>query len=316
MGSTKCALAFLALFFSSGCGDRQETPKPTPTAGSQASATVPTLPGLKATLDHKPLPLRTALAYSRGGAALHITLSTHPITCKDIGGEGTVRLAGETTVDVTLAPRLLPDGNSDWRVMRARLGAVTRQGDLGSAKVTAFDPRKPVNGELDLAVIFPPPEAHSLNLVGRIQAEGCGLRPYSLDAKVRPQKDLRIELAGKPILVHGASVTRRPDGDFTLLFTSEPHACAIGARGSDFAVTLQLSSTGEAKRARVEGYSLPKLVEGKVEGMAVRFDAAGDAGVRLELAGTTEINGYRLLLDGNAEAESCPEIARPPHTPP
>ncbi|HZO12598.1 MAG TPA: hypothetical protein VFB62_05055 [Polyangiaceae bacterium] len=305
MGSTKFAALLFALFLSASCGGRKETPAPARSASSQPPTPAPTLPGLKATLDHKPLPLRTALAYSRGGAALHITLSTHPITCKDIGGEGTVRLAGETTVDVTLAPRLLPDGNSDWRVMRARLGPVTRQGDLGSAKVTAFDPRKPVSGELELAVIFPPPEAHTLNLAGRIQAEGCGLRPYSLDAKVRPQKDLRIELAGKAILAHGASVTRRRDGDLMLLFTSEPHACAVGARGSDFAITLQLSATGEAKSARVEGYSLPKLVEGKVEGMAVRFDTAGDAGVRVEVAGTTELNGYRLMLDGNAEAESC-----------
>jgi hypothetical protein len=307
-----CPLTLLAAFLILGGCDRDAPSGLAGSAAPQRSASPPALPGITAELDGKPLPLASVLVYSRGGAALQLSFSTHPMTCNDLVGEGTVPMVGETTVDVTLAPRLTPDGNSEWRVTRGRLGQVTRQGDLGGATVSAFDPRSTVKAELDVKLTFPPDQSkksHTLRLAGRVDTEGCGLRPFSLEAKVRPQPDLRFELAGKAISVFGSSFAPTRDGGLELRLTSEPHACATRSRGSDVALTLELGPSGEANHLRIEGYTLARPLDQKLESgsFAVRIEARdAGTGARVELAGTTEVSGYRVVLDGVTDAERCP----------
>jgi hypothetical protein len=309
-GSTQWRIAACALALACGCDDAP-SPSPSPADASASAPAHRGIPGLDVTIDDRALPVRSLLAYSRGGIALQLVLSTHPIGCGQLDPRGTLELPGELVFDLTLAPLLGVDGKSEWAVVRARYGGVTREGKLGTAVVSAFDPREQVEARLEASVKVPAApavgvkRAHSLLLSGRIEAEGCGLRPYRSDAKVRPQKDLSLEIAGKAVAVHGASLRRRNEG-VELLLTSEPHGCSAGALGADVAVTLQIDGE-QVKRLGIGGYRLPAR-SGPPNGalgarLASPLDGAEVVGV--EVAGVTEVGGYRVTLDGPVDAIVC-----------
>jgi hypothetical protein len=75
------------------------------------------------------------------------------------------------------------------------------------------------------------------------------------------------------------------------------------------ALTLELGPSGEANHLRIEGYTLARPLDQKLESgsFAVRIEARdAGTGARVELAGTTEVSGYRVVLDGVTDAERCP----------
>lgn len=282
-------------------------------SSAAGAPTAPNLDGVRVTLGGTARPIRSVLVYSRGGAALQVSMSSYPMACTDLVGRGTVLEPDELVIDVTIAPRLTPAGEEAWRVTRVRLGKTTRQGDLGSATVVAYDPRQDVRASFQAAVLL---GADRLDIDARIDVAGCGVLPFNDRTEVRPQGRLEIELAGKRVEMHGASLVAAADGARTVRLSSEPHACITGTLGSDYSVSLTLASDGEhAGHVRLEGYSLVSQLGADLDpgAIAVRMQPLGDdaVAVEAELIGEARVGSYRMKLSGTASLERCGVSAKP-----
>ncbi len=304
--------ALAALLLAGGCDDEPRgapvgASASAPSASASAAAPQHRLPGFTATVDGEILPLAAALAFSRGGAALHVTLSTHDLECDKIAGAGFRLEPGETLFDFTLAPVNVPGEGERWMITGSRLGDVSRQGELGRAEVSAFDPRRTVKVKLDRVPLAFPPKTVLLD--GELSATGCGILPVTERATVRPQRDLVVELDGKRLTMNGASLVVQKGGR-ELRLTSEPHACDKGLAGSDVGIELMLpDGRDRASRVRVSGFAVPRplSVQDADAALSLRIDTPAEAGaIDVAVSGEVGLAGHTLLVDGVAHAESCP----------
>jgi hypothetical protein len=287
------------------CQGKESAPKPAPKPSATAVVRETKVVGLEVTLDRTPLPLENAFAFSRGGAALHIMFSTHPLGCEHLGGPGFELQEGELAFDVTMAPALRPDGSERWSITGSHLGTMARQGDLGTVEVTASDPHKTVVAKFkDAKLEFPP---NVIGLHGAVSAQPCSILPWSDKARVRPQKDLQLELAGKRITIHGATLSPGKKGGRVLILTSEPQACGSGAQGSDFGFRYEIGDDGQATSLRVSGYRLTRELFSRevATPVTVKIGEAQSGETEVLLTTDLKIGGYLLTVDGKLAAEVC-----------
>ena len=285
----------------SGCSEK---PKPTVNTKSAPTASASATPIIEATWRGAPLSFVSALSFSRGGRALHLTLSTHEITCAHLR-EPVQMLEDEVSVDLTIAPLLRSDGSELWAISRVRFGKVTREGKLGTATIDTQSPLEDLHADLDLKASFPPDQ---LVLKGKVATTACGVLPWASDAQLREQRDLQLELSGKRIVVRGASLE---EGGRKLVLSSEPHVCGT-TLGSDLALDLTLSPQGEVEALHAEGYILPAILAVKLSGSAeaplrASFGLA-DATTKVTLDGQLTVGGYRLSVSGSVDAERCADL--------
>jgi hypothetical protein len=287
------------------------------TSGSAATgAATSSAPGfaylpISATWQKRPLKLASALAFSRGGSALNVTFSSHPIACADLR-RGVQKHPAETSFALTFSPVLQRDGTEAWSVSRARFGQVTRQGKLAPVMLSTFKPTETINAKLDLSLLFPP---HELTLNGSLEIKGCGLMPVTDQARVLRQNDLSLTLAGQPIPMNGATLVTKREHRL-LRISSEPHGCKSAA-GSDVVVTVVLPLDSEVPiGVRVDGYRLPRTLGVKVKPGALNVEritegaAGGGAATpadqgRWSIAGDLEVAGYALHTEGSVQAQIC-----------
>jgi hypothetical protein len=265
-------------------------------------------------VDGKPVAIRSILAHSQGGRALQLSFSTHQLSCQDLRRRGTLLEPDETAFDITLAERLAPDGKQAWAITRVRLGMTSRQGNLGEATVSADDPHKTVQATVKLALLNPPGRAgggtpRSLQLGGEVTAVGCGLMTGFQTSDARFQKELRVDVAGARIPIHGATLTKSPKG-IVLQLSSEPHNCSIGPVGADLAIALTLNAEREAvTEAKLSGYGLPGALRSAAgdEGIAARLSTDSDGGddTTVQLGGAVTAGSYRLEVNGTAQPRLC-----------
>lgn len=294
-----------------GCESNPPSPTAAPTASAEPAFDY--LP-IEGSWKKEPLKIASAVAFSRGGSALHVSLSSHPLTCQDLK-RGVQRVPGEVAVDLTFAPLLAPDGKESWTVTRARFGKVTRQGSLAPVTISTFNPQETITTELDASISFPPDE---LTLKGTFDIAGCGLMPRDDDAPVLVQNALEVTLAGKTLPMNGATFELERSGKRTLRVSTEPHTCGA-AVGADVALIITLPQSFDAGDAneplsvRAEGYALPRPIGAK-EPKALSVQRAAedtDAGAppadrsRFELAGELSLSGYPLTIAGTVSAQRC-----------
>ena len=313
-----CLILCLAL---AACEPQQAAPSASTSVTATPSASTATaLPPLALDAQYKgaKLPLVSALAFSRGGRALHLTLSTHELVCSHLR-QPVAKHPGEVSLDLTVAPLLVSrwpsseaakttGGRPSWSVTRARFGKVTREGNLGAIELRNADPSAPVSLHLDHTLHFPPDQ---LVLKGDLEATGCGVLPWSGNAQLRRQPSLRasLSLGGEPLRIRGATFSEQGDGTAVLRLSSEPHPCG-SIVGSDVALTIMLAADGpDAVSVRAEGYALPrtlfsKLTPGQLTATRTDDEPASDD-ISLQLAGQAELGDYPLWLEGRVTAQRC-----------
>jgi len=318
MTSGRARLATAALVVTlAGCDDDKPrvpatssgTAAPSPT-GSMAATPVARF---AAAVDEQPVAIRSILAHSQGGRALHLSFSSHELGCPDLRQRGTLLEPGETTFDLTLAEQLAPDGKRAWAITRARLGSISRQGNLGEASVSADDPNQTVAARVTLALTNPAgrpgsPSSRSLQLAGEIEATGCGLMTPFQTSDARFQKDLTVDVAGERFPIHGATVIKTSAG-VVLRLSTEPHTCSAGPVGTDLAIALTLNEAREAVTAvELSGYVLPGVRRAAAEdlGIAARSTTDPEGKPEVQLSGKAAVRGYDLELNGTARPRACP----------
>lgn len=147
--------------------------------------------------------MRNALAWAyEGSPVVHIELSTHARTCKDLDGDHTRLVPGEQVFEVVVAPPL--DGKNGWNI-----GAVFQTnakgtvspviGSYGRATIAASDPKQTVKGE------FASPMTGDVTLTGAFEAKPCGRTPRPEPEAARSEhKALTLEIDGKRVPIMGA----------------------------------------------------------------------------------------------------------------
>src|SRR5437762_1258056 len=68
-------------------------------------------PGLKVTVDGKPVEMATALAWKDRDGGVRVTASSVPVSCADVTGDMRSMYDNEVTFDVTMGMMLQPDGS-------------------------------------------------------------------------------------------------------------------------------------------------------------------------------------------------------------
>lgn len=309
---SRLLVSFAMLVGLVGCESSSPTPTASPTASATAEPAFDYLP-IEGRWKNEPLKMASAVAFSRGGTALHVSLSSHPLTCQDLQ-RGVQTVPDEVAVDLTLSPLLRPDGQQTWSVTRARFGPITRQGNLAPVTLSTFSPKETISAELDARISFPPDE---LRLKGTFDIAGCGLMPRDKNARALEQEQLTVTLAGKTMPMTGATFEIERDGTRKLRISTEPHACGA-AVGSDVAIIITLPKEGTDDAApprsiRAEGYMLPRPIGAKDLGsLTVKPAVTADGGgapskdvSRFEVTGELSLSGYALAIGGTVSARRC-----------
>jgi hypothetical protein len=159
-----------------------------------------------ATLEGKPIALRTALAASYGGRALEVMFSTHPMSCRVFEqSDSMMRFEqSEQRFGFVLSPQLKPDGSTAWSFYTESYFASESGFGHGTVveerrtpqTVQAFDAHSDVRATVQFDMRGPSKtsERLPLHIQGSFVAHGCGVIPRR--SRPRPQTQLSLEIAG------------------------------------------------------------------------------------------------------------------------
>ena len=304
---------------SSGGGDGAVASASPSASASAAELASGPLAGL-ATLDGQPLPLKTAVVYSRGGAGLELELSTATPTCKDFSGNGRMLAHGERHFSVGLAKLLDEDGKEHWGLNRIYFDGHTQQGgDLGKVTIAEADAEAGVKGELDFTLTLEKSEvmkrdAHVLVVKGPFVAKGCGVFTRDGGPAARPQPEAQLTVAGKTFAVNGATVapTTFPKPGHELVLSTGAASCKASSSDEALTLKLNLDDQGRATFAHMAGQVLPSqlnMTPGDAD-PSLSAKAAGplegEGEVSFALSGKLDLLGYAVTLGGEVTALRCP----------
>jgi hypothetical protein len=262
------------------------------------------------------IPIKTILAYSRGGQSLNFSLSTHPLSCDDLKS-GMRRLgSGEKTLSFTVAPALQDDGTSSWQMMTFYYDSMNKI-NLGPVKPLSVEAGKEVRVAVDVQIDEEASEflqrgPLSLTLRGEVVAQHCGELQRNEGVAPRPQPRLKVTIGAEEIAIRGATISdefSRP----ALRLSTSPHGCKTSMVGSDFA--FQLGMEGDplnVTRLHVAGDRLASQMSMTIDPSdgyirlspdATGFFGTGDAHVDIDAQ--LKVFGLPVTMKGTVTAEKC-----------
>jgi hypothetical protein len=255
--------AYLALALAALAGCEKSAP---PSAGGGGSAPGQAAPagaggdpgaGLVVTREGKPVRMTSAVALSRGGGAIEITMSTRPLDCQSAGLGMEPMDETQTQVRVVIAPLLRASGASEWAVSRTYFRGGNDDRERGAIAGGPYDASK------DVSVTLPKLELHSagkhketVTVEGPLVAKGCGVVPGDRAAKPRPQPDVTFSVAGRTMPVLGAVIERRKSATTVLRLATHPLDCRDYGLDADLVWELYLDGD-QISRAQLRGALLP-----------------------------------------------------------
>lgn len=289
--------------------------------GTAPAHAEPSLDKVSVKVNGKALALKGAAVYHQGGSARTLEISTEPLPCSVYADFGRSLADGEQYFSVAFKPLLQADGTLKWttesvEMSQQRPGSDT---DLSALKLLDTDASKPVRFSFDLATVLPAndffnkPEV-KLALKGSGVADGCGLRKGTSEAVARPQKGLKLTVAGRSFEIQGATLT---DEDGELALSTSGMDCA-GGLGQDVFLKIDVKSDGENHAVYARGDVLEmqynravkslKAAPGKDEqGLFVKVlpAKAKDGPRTVQIAAHFEIGDFPAELSGEVEALDC-----------
>lgn len=253
-----------------------------------------------------PIAYRFALAYRyEGSPVLHVELSTHQRGCTDVGADERELSAGESIVDLAIAPQVGKDAGVAVVQVAEQTATGTQSFVLGrraDVKVVAGDPMKDVqlvvsNGK---ALVDAEPV-----IDGTIIAWGCHVVPSpwaASDPKPIAQPGLTLELGGKKLPIQGA-IHRVMRKEIVL----STHALSCTGEAEETEVRLTLSDAGD--EVDVTGFAVtgperaePQKTPVKVTLQDFYFGRETDD---VKLAGAFTVAGLQGKVQGSAKLLSC-----------
>jgi hypothetical protein len=262
----------------------------------------------------KPLVFKSAVAYSKGGSAIFLELSTANPECGDFAGKGRMLARGEKYATLIVAPVLNPDGTQETSITYMSFASHSKQGqEIGSLSVERADPTDGIRGALDITFVaeandFLKRPRSELTLKGPFEARGCGL--FGAKDGPSPQKGVSLKIADKAFDVVGARIkpTTFPSPGFDLELSTAPMTCSSWDSG-DVNLKLHFAKDKAVSSATLSGavFQSPLSVslQEKEPSIALTTKNETDTEVELVARGALTIMDYGVSLAGELRAIPC-----------
>jgi len=261
---------------------------------------------LRAKLDGKPVTFKSAVALSRGGRAVELTLATYKLDCDSAARGMTPFDRDKLLVTVVVSPVLRSTGAEEWTVTKTIYQGDNNARPRGAVVAKAIDPRRTVELKLPpLSLDSATKPTKTVELEGRVFATGCGerRRPGS-SAKPRRQKRLTFSVAGMPLPIEGAVVERSSRGE-TIRLSTQPLDCEGLGVDADAVWELRRDENYAMLRGNIFTRQMSQSfsVRNKEPVVKVRSTKAGV--VLIDLEGKYRQLGYDVVVSGTVKALSC-----------
>jgi len=285
-------------------GRRGGDHKPTGTPRPQAKLTV--------TVDGKPVPMATALAWKSWDGQIRLEVSSVPVGCDEVTGDMRRIHDGEVNFHVHIANALQPDGtqkpmlSETWfdGMSRVQLRAlVPSTGDGSPGQPTTAD----VEFESESAGGEP---RKKLVVKGTIDALGCAVEPRKDLPPLPPPMAGTIEIAGKKLPIRFAKLDVSREWPSLELYTGG-EACKPVAYAPSSELRVYLTWFDKAKpevsQIAIGGSILGDAADQTFDKAKLTVTPMPLAPGELEIAGDIVVNNYPVKLAGKVTAVVCPK---------
>lgn len=306
-----------------GCGDskKKEEPAADPTPKGvpilkkqperQPTGTPNPQPELQVTVDGAPLAIQAALAIPTEDGGWELTMSSVPLTCEEISGNGRTYYKDEVAFRATVGKLLEGSGAWVWRTRETYFSGSSTAGASSASEVVDGEKLQATLAlELESAAFRDEPKK-KLVAKGKVSAVKCPPRPADADAPAKapapPAQAATMEVAGQKVPIVGARLEVRDDGQVIEL-ASGPLRCGE-VDINDLEVTLRYKGA-ELWQADVNGRwignqnSTQIFDKGKLTAK-VKLGEGDSTPADIELGGSTMIMEYPVALSGKVKAERC-----------
>jgi len=278
--------------------------------------------------DGRSIDVKSALAYSRGGSAIYLRVSSEPHQCGDIaprpeadGKYGQTK--DEVWFDAMVAPRLKADGSTAWQVGYTYFRGTSSDVPSVPATVTEQDVSKDgtVKASFDATIPEPLPglpakfKKQPVTVSGQVTAKGCGRIDYE-EVPARPQKKVAVVIAGQPTEIQSAVLREGAYGP-ELVLSSQPRAACDKMRryGVDIELIIDLKGTPpKVSRLGLRGNRILQDPWAQYQADKPGLDLTTHGTlfqksepIDLKLSGTADLMGYSVSVEGQVSAEQCKE---------
>jgi hypothetical protein len=266
-------------------------------------------------INHKKIKLLKALAFSYGGKAIYLRLTTSQInfTCKALKRGLRNQEKNEHLLSLTVAPVLSKNGSSTWWITHFQSGhrAFDGGGSVKFLKKLNNFVQFQFNVQKTISII----KTTSYFLKGRIRAKNCGIFQMYKGAKNDLQKKLHISVAGQKIEIKGATIARS-FGKPQLRLSTGAHLCNTGTSGSDYVFNFSIEKNPQRiSRLHVEGervkigYNIdfrskkPEVSKLSFQSNSNKFFGTGR--IEIKLNGKFKMGGLLVVIKGKIRAQRC-----------
>jgi hypothetical protein len=276
--------------------------------------------------------MTSAVAYEDLGN-VHVRVSSAKLDCPSVLTTGVSDVAGRTELEVSLQPRLFPDGTFGWAIYSDEFGSA-EHGFTGPALASdaQVDPAPGHHSMLPVGdtkrKITSGEETRTLVTWGIVDAIGCGVRRPPASPE-RRNRDGAIEIGGKVFPITQAKFARTRLGLDLVLATGEVWCSddgpfALASSIAPLVVTLRFEDEGlRPARARLRGRWLHDVLDdtrhahddSRAPAISER-PRAGAKELDIALSGASSSASkdkltYAYSLTGHVVAQVCPDQLSP-----
>lgn len=280
---------------------------PQTTSAQRPAAAAPKGPSrpqkdLTVTVDGKPVEMITALAWKTPEGKTEIELSSVPLGCADVAGNGRAIADGEVTFGVSFKPMLEKDGTIVQHFGGAQFSGMNQMVSV-PAKVTGDGAEgKSTTAEIEVEITSASKPERALVAKGKIDAIGCPAPKGELPA-LPPPTDLVLEIAGKKFPVRSAAIIEEPDRTSFTLYTGGEDCKGSGTSGdAGFEVIFE---KGKPWQLAIRGAMVPQALDQTFDKKKVTVKLPAKAPGDVELAVDTAVVGYPVKIKGKVAAQTC-----------
>ena len=272
---------------------------------ASASAALPTTP-LAFVVNGETKSPKSVLAFSEGGHAVQLVVSTLQMSCRDVLAKNQPHKEGELTVTASVAPAFDEHGVERWRVRRMEIPGASSDKNLGPAMLVDRTDRQ-IKLRLDAKhYARPDGKPMKIELRGEATADNCGLTPAARRLKPQP---IDLELQGKSYKVTSAIVKPSAENDYELIASTGAGDCdnTPGGNGSDLWLRCEVKG-GAVARVQVDGDVLGvTLLDDSLPLWKIvpKGPLIGDGVVEIDISANRNLFGYKLRVKGTVTALRC-----------
>lgn len=268
-------------------------------------------PKLAVTLDGKALSMVSALAWKLRDGNAKVVVSSVPLSCAEVTGDGRALHDGEVAFDLEIGPLLQPDGTRAMRLRDTYFRGFTRQQALPVTTTGDASPDQPTTIVVDFMTYDMATPAHTIVAKGTIDAVGCA-KPA--ETHVVPPLPLEmpatLEIAGVKLPIRGAMISHGKSPDLRL--TTGGEGCDSKPFYSSSPLELRLTwfdpTQPEIGQVTVDGQLIgTQDIDQTYDKKKVVVTPMPIAPGELTLNIDTKIFDYPVKVTGKVTAVSCPQ---------